>query len=177
MIPQPYHHHACIDSTSSEAFRLADSGAEHGTVVTADYQTAGRGQQGRQWFMPEGKGILFSVLLRRLPEGLRMEDLPVQTGILVADMLARLSGLKLDIKLPNDLMIGGRKVGGILCEARWKGDEMKSCVIGIGININVPDFPEEITASATSLMRETGREFVVAEVRAELAKVLRGNFQ
>lgn len=156
-VPQHYHH-AEIGSTNTEAMRLGSEGEAHGTAVSADHQTAGRGQPGRKWWMPPGKGILLSVLLRELPPGLEFDQLTVHVGRLLAELLADETGLKIDIKLPNDLLINGKKVAGILCEANWRGMNLEYLVIGVGIDVNVSTFPDELREQSTSLLLETGAE-------------------
>ena len=155
----PVHRHASLDSTNSEALRLGESGAPHHTVVVAEYQSAGRGQMDRRWLMPRGQGVLLSILLRETPPGAEFAKLTLRVGRAVADLLGRESGLRIEIKAPNDLMIEGKKVAGILSEARWRGEDLLFAVVGVGINVNVLEFPPEISDSATSLALAAGREF------------------
>jgi BirA family biotin operon repressor/biotin-[acetyl-CoA-carboxylase] ligase len=155
----PIHRHQSLDSTNTELLRLADAGAPHHTAVVAKFQTAGRGQPGRSWWMPPGKGILLSILYRELPAGVEFSGLTVHLGRRMAELIQFHVGRKVDIKLPNDLLIDGRKVAGILCEARWRGDRLLHIVAGFGLNVNVLEFPDDLAASATSLAREAGREF------------------
>lgn len=169
----PIHRHATLDSTNSEAFRLAEAGAPHLTAVSAEFQTAGRGQPGREWWMPEGQGALISVLARRLPPGLPFGELTQRAGWAMARALEAASGAKISIKPPNDLLIGGKKVGGILCEARWKAEDLLCAVLGVGVNVNVREFPEPLRATATSLAIETGRELDRAALAEALIEALR----
>ncbi|MBI3736808.1 biotin--[acetyl-CoA-carboxylase] ligase [Candidatus Sumerlaeota bacterium] len=169
----PIHRHRILDSTNSEAFRIAESGAPHLTAVAAEFQTAGRGQPGHEWWMPESEGILLSILLREIPSGILFQDLTLRAGWTAARLLEEKTGVKIEIKLPNDLMINGKKAGGILCEARWRDDELRCAVIGIGINVNVRHFPEELRAIATSLAIEAGREFDREELLQALVGTLR----
>ncbi len=123
--------------------------------------------------MPAGKGVLVSVLLRELPAGLEFTTLTVHVGWKLAALLAKAAGLQIDVKLPNDLMIQGRKVGGILCEARWRGEELICVVVGVGINVNVTDFPAELQNVATSLAMAAAREFDLPSLRSDMIECLR----
>lgn len=145
--------YARAGSTNDLARRLADGGAASGTVVLADEQTAGRGRVGRQWVSPPGLGIWLSLVARprALPEpGL----LPLVVGVAVARALDPFAGAgTVQVKWPNDLLVGGAKVGGILCEGAWEEGAPSHVVVGIGLNVlHAPaDFPLEIAAVATSL--------------------------
>jgi BirA family transcriptional regulator, biotin operon repressor / biotin---[acetyl-CoA-carboxylase] ligase len=135
------------DSTSSRARELAAGGAPHGTLVTAGEQTAGRGRQGRTWSAPPGRALLCSIVLREL-EPL----LPLQAALAVADV-ATGAGLDPQIKWPNDVLIDGRKLAGILVEGR---PQEGWAVLGIGINVAVrpEDLPEELRDTAATLGQE-----------------------
>lgn len=168
----PLYRFRSIESTNTEALRLGQAGAAHLTAVCAGYQTAGRGQFERKWHMPEGQGVLLSVLYRQMPPGVEFTTLTLQVGRTMAELLGRIGGVRIDIKEPNDLMIEGRKLGGILSEARWRGDQFLYAVVGIGINVNVMEFPEEIRETACSLAMKAGRTFEVEEVlQAVLGKL------
>ncbi len=136
------------DSTMDALHALAQGGAPAGTAVVAEAQAAGRGSRGRAWSSPRG-GLWLSVLGRPATAGL--EVLSLRAGLAVAELLARLgAGRRLALKWPNDLMLDDRKVGGILCEARWQGSAPAWVVIGIGLNVtNVA--PVELAAIATHL--------------------------
>ena len=137
MIGRPRVHHRRVDSTNQRARELAESGAPHGTLVTADEQTAGRGRQGRAWIAPPGGAVLMSILLRRYGE-----TLPLAAAVAVCEALPVPAG----IKWPNDVWVEGRKVAGILVEGRpleeW-------AVVGVGVNVSA--FPPELAGDATSL--------------------------
>jgi BirA family biotin operon repressor/biotin-[acetyl-CoA-carboxylase] ligase len=137
------------DSTSSRARELAAAGAPHGTLVTAGGQTAGRGRQGRTWSAPPGRALLCSLVLRRFDA-----LLPLQAALAVAD-LAAWAGLDARIKWPNDVLVDGRKLAGILIEGR---PQEGWAVLGIGVNVAVrpEDLPEELRATAATLGREPG---------------------
>jgi BirA family biotin operon repressor/biotin-[acetyl-CoA-carboxylase] ligase len=152
--PQPVSYLATIDSTMLEAARLAEAGCAHGTVVIADEQTAGQGRHGRRWHSEPGSGLYCSMILR--PE-LRPDSLPVLTlalGLAAADAIADVSGLTCDLRWPNDVMLEGRKVAGILVQLL---DLV--AIAGIGINVNHVAFPPEMAAEATSLRILSNRPY------------------
>jgi BirA family biotin operon repressor/biotin-[acetyl-CoA-carboxylase] ligase len=162
---QPYEH---VGSTPSTQLLLAPDAPE-GALVVAEEQTAGRGRLGRSWFAPAGTSLLCSLQLR--PDT-PTERLPELTGVAAracADAIAALTGLEPALKFPNDVLVGGRKVAGILAEARDG-----RVVLGVGINVNLPvdELPEDVDRPATSLLVETGRELDRAELLAELLEQL-----
>ncbi|WJM06313.1 biotin--[acetyl-CoA-carboxylase] ligase [Paenibacillus sp. PK1-4R] len=146
-------------STQGDVLKLAEQGQAEGAVVIAEEQTGGRGRFGRQWFSPPGKGIWMSVLLR--------PDLPLQhtpqltllTGVAVCRAVRACSGADAGIKWPNDLLIDGRKVCGILLESTVEDHEVRYCIAGIGVDVNFDpeDYPDDLTEIATSLKMETGQ--------------------
>lgn len=142
--------HDRLGSTMDEAHRLAESGAPHGTAVAARIQTAGRGRRGSAWVSPEG-GLWLSVVCRP-PGPAPMETLSIRAGEAVATALrAALPGLPgVTVKWPNDLLVNGRKLAGILCEARWEGTTPLWVVIGVGLNVSNP-LPEELRAVGVTL--------------------------
>lgn len=149
-----------VDSTQNVAHELVRQGAEEGALVIAEQQTQGRGRQGRAWHSPKGKGIYMSLVLKpRIP----LHFTP-QLTLLVAVALCRTMrqyvGDKVGIKWPNDLLIGGRKVSGILLESRADDERLHYVVAGIGIGVNLTedDYPPELRKIATSLRIETGAE-------------------
>jgi BirA family biotin operon repressor/biotin-[acetyl-CoA-carboxylase] ligase len=147
VIGSPRVHHRLTDSTNQRAKELADAGAIHGTVVTADEQTAGRGRQGRSWVAPPGSAVLMSVVVRDLDS---MTMLPLAAALAVADAAEACAPVSCAIKWPNDVWIERRKLAGILVEGRpaagW-------AVVGIGLNVLTPReaFPPELQDTATSL--------------------------
>jgi BirA family biotin operon repressor/biotin-[acetyl-CoA-carboxylase] ligase len=140
MIGSPRVHHRLTDSTNRRARELAAQGAPHGTIVTADEQTAGRGRQGRSWTASPGDALLFSLLVR--PPS---ELLPLAAAVAVAEALVPLDA---QIKWPNDIWIERRKVAGILIEGR---PQEGWAVLGVGLNVRTRDFPPELRDTATSL--------------------------
>lgn len=162
--------HDTLDSTNNRAKYLAEWGAPEGTLVTAESQTAGKGRRGRFWVSPPGTGIWFSLILRPeiLPAYAPM--LTLAAALSVAEAIENVCGLPAKIKWPNDIVLSGRKVCGILTEMSAEQDQVHYVVVGIGINANMTEFPEEIRETATSLYLESGkavrRSRVVAEVMA-----------
>ena len=161
MIGSPRVHHRLTDSTNERAKELAAAGAPHGTLVTADEQTAGRGRQGRVWTAPPRSAVLMSVVLRELHE-----TLPLNAAVAVCEALPAEAA----IKWPNDVWIDRRKVAGILVEGR---PQEGWAVLGIGINVTVDgsDFPAELRELATSL-RLAGHPAGVEDVLAAVVRSL-----
>lgn len=167
-------------STNDIARTLAEAGAPHGTVVLADHQTAGRGRAGRRWVTPPGRALLLSIVLRPGPysgDEATPGVLPLLVGLGVARAIGRVARIRAGIKWPNDVVLpGGGKVAGILCEAALGGETGGYVVAGIGINVaqTAADFPPEIAARATSLLRATGRRVPRAALAGRVvAEVLR----
>lgn len=153
----PHIHLDVVDSTNALAKEQATSGAVHGTVFTASEQTAGRGRQGRTWVAPAGSALLMSVILRPAEASHRFA--PLAAAMAVAETCEKLAGVSAAIKWPNDVWIDGRKVSGILVEARADQDPEKSwVVIGIGLNtrVRIEDMPEDLQATATTLGLDPG---------------------
>jgi BirA family biotin operon repressor/biotin-[acetyl-CoA-carboxylase] ligase len=163
MIGLPHVHHRVTDSTNERARELARAGAPHGTVVTADEQSAGRGRQGREWTAPPGHAVLMSLIVR----GLGREDamLPLLAAVAVCEACERCAPVSCRIKWPNDVWIDGRKVCGILVEGRPQDGW---AVVGIGVNVSTPSFPDELAETATSLALAAGD----APERAEVLEAL-----
>ena len=158
-----------IDSTQSEVQRLAAEGAPEGTVVTARHQRAGRGRRGHEWWDAPGESLLVSVLLRPSAPPAAVPQLSLVGGLAVAEALAT-AGVAARIRWPNDLLVDGRKVCGILAEASSDGaGRVQHVILGIGINLNQTEFPGALAERATSLRLVTGR---VHDAGAVLAVVL-----
>ena len=153
--------HEVIDSTNREAARLAARGAPEGTLVLADRQTAGRGRLGRSFFSPPGAGLYLSLLLRPPGPVERLHHHVFVAAVAVAEsILARLPGLDLEIKWPNDVLLGGLKTSGINLPAQLNGGRAASAILGVGVNLNTrrEDFPDELRGIATSLYIASGAE-------------------
>jgi BirA family transcriptional regulator, biotin operon repressor / biotin---[acetyl-CoA-carboxylase] ligase len=149
---------------------LAGSGAEAGTAVIAGEQLEGRGSRGRSWHSPPG-GMWLSVLFRpAVAEG--VEVISLRAGLAVAEAIQTLMPEPLQLKWPNDLMLDGRKCGGVLCEARWQGEALAWVAVGIGMNIRNP-IPDELEHLAVSLNTVTAG-ITVEETSALVLAALRG---
>ncbi len=157
-----------VDSTNEEAARQALKGACHGTLVVAREQTAGQGRRGRSWYSPYGDNIYMSLLLRPLLAPDKASMLTLVMGLAAARGIRRVCRLEPAIKWPNDLLVREKKVCGILTRLQMREEVIDSLIIGVGINVNQLDFPEEISAAATSLRRECGRAFERTELIEEV---------
>jgi BirA family transcriptional regulator, biotin operon repressor / biotin---[acetyl-CoA-carboxylase] ligase len=155
MFGTPHRHYARTDSTNSRARELAGAGAPHGTVVTAAEQSRGRGRQGRSWTAPSGGALLYSAVLR--PLALDDALLPLAVPLAVCEAAEELEpGIECGVKWPNDVQVGGRKLAGVLIEARPQDGW---AVIGVGLNLTIApeEFPPELRETATSLTTERVR--------------------
>lgn len=157
-------------STNIDAKRLAEEGAPHGTIAVADKQTAGRGRRGRAWESPAGKDIYFTILLRPDFPPDKASALTLVMALSVSEAVESAYDIKAGIKWPNDVVVNGKKICGILTELNTELDYIQYVVIGTGINVNLTEFPEEIKEKATSLLLESGQRAQRAEL---LQKVLR----
>lgn len=149
-----------VDSTNRVAQLLADRGAPEGTLVVARSQTAGRGRLGRSWASPPGKGLWFSIVLTPAAPPAIVPQIPLVAAVAVARGLAEAAHIAVSIKWPNDIMIKGRKLCGILAESRTQGDKLTYVILGIGLNTNATreDFPPGLADIATSIFLETGAQ-------------------
>ena len=149
-----------IGSTNTYAKEIALSGAEDGTVVVANRQTAGRGRMGRDFQSPEGKGIYLSALLRPALPPERLLSVTALAGVAVCRAVEKVCGIRPGIKWTNDLVLGGRKLCGILTELSLEGEsgQLQYLVVGMGLNVlhGIEDFSPEVGAMATSLFQELG---------------------
>jgi BirA family transcriptional regulator, biotin operon repressor / biotin---[acetyl-CoA-carboxylase] ligase len=155
------YYYQTVDSTNLAIRRLAEEGAASGSIVIADEQLAGRGRLGRSWFSPPDSGLWFSILLRpRLLSPPDASPLTLVTAAILAENLNSYFHLPVKIKWPNDLLIEGKKTGGILTESKVTSDHIEYLIVGIGLNVNQKqtDFPAEINQSGTSLYLAGGRE-------------------
>lgn len=145
-----------VDSTNNYARKLAEDGVQHGTLVVADYQNGGKGRRGRTWVMPHGKAIAMSLIVRPDIRPEKASMMTLVTGMAVAEAIKKVTGLDTKIKWPNDIVINGKKISGILTEMSAEMDGINYVVIGIGINANFTEFPEELRETATSLQQQLG---------------------
>lgn len=144
-----------VTSTQSVAFELAADGVPDGTVVVADHQTAGRGRRGRGWYDEPGANLLFSIVLRPRLELARLPTLSLTAAVAVAEALAEVAALPARLKWPNDVLVEGRKIAGILLESRTDGAPL--VVLGLGVNVGQRSFPSDVAAGATSIALMSGR--------------------
>lgn len=158
-----------IDSTNIKAKELAVMGAPEGTVVIAEKQTKGRGRRGRSWFSPSGDGIYASLILRPAMSPIELPRITLMTAVAVSEALLSLTQLKIRIKWPNDILVNGKKIAGILTEISTEMDEVDYIIVGLGLNVNTPyeSFPEEIRDEASSISMEMGRHFPRAPIVRE----------
>lgn len=181
---QAIHFYHQVNSTQEVAKSLASRGAPEGTVVVAEHQEAGRGRRGRGWFGHPGKGIMFSLLLRPALPPQKASAITLMAGVGVARGVGEAYPLKCQLKWPNDLMVGEKKLGGILTEMSSEADQIHYLVLGIGINANIEAelFPPELKDQATSLSMELGQKVdrvlllrrVLEELETEYHRLLSG---
>ncbi|OPZ60739.1 MAG: Bifunctional ligase/repressor BirA [Deltaproteobacteria bacterium ADurb.Bin510] len=151
-------------STNQDARELAEQGAAEGSLVVAEQQTAGRGRRGRSWYSAPGVGVYLSLILRPALAASEVARLTITAAVAACEALRELSGLDVRIKWPNDLLVGQRKLGGILTEVSMDQESVSYAVVGLGLNVATGDFPPELAAIATSLRLASGRELRRAAV-------------
>lgn len=151
------HFFALTDSTNNDALEAARNGALHGSVYFADEQRAGRGRGDHAWHSAAGEGLYVSVLLRPRVPAARLPLLPLAAGLAAANAIHAATGLVVDLRWPNDLLIGQRKTGGILVEAHTERSAVGFAVVGIGINVHQRSFDPALNTPGTSLDLEAGR--------------------
>jgi BirA family transcriptional regulator, biotin operon repressor / biotin---[acetyl-CoA-carboxylase] ligase len=152
-------HYFRTESTNNVAMALAAGGAAHGTVVVAEEQTAGRGRLGRTWYSEKSSGIYTSVILRPPLSPAAAPVLTLMAGVAAQQAVSSTTGLAVDIRWPNDLLVNGKKVCGILTEMSAELDRLHAVVLGIGLNVNHSQMPAGLRASASSLRLEAHRTF------------------
>ena len=166
-----------IDSTNTVALRMASDGAHHGTVVLAEEQTAGRGRFGRAWYSEKSSGIYVSIILRPPLAPSAAPVLTLMAGVAAQAAIYRATSLATDIRWPNDLLLNGRKLCGILTEMNAEVDRLHAVVIGIGINVNHQEIPDELRSIATSLRIEGGRVYSRAQILAALLREMEQHYE
>ncbi|NOU99174.1 biotin--[acetyl-CoA-carboxylase] ligase [Paenibacillus planticolens] len=160
VLGQKVHVYGEVDSTQTIAHALVASGAPEGTLVLAEAQTAGRGRMGRAWHSPAGKGIWMSLVLTPRVPVYFLPQLTLLSAVALCRSIQKVCQVDIGIKWPNDLLIKGKKVSGILLESSGEDERLKYVIAGIGISVNlkVEDYPEELRSVATSLAIESGAE-------------------
>ncbi len=166
------HFSPSTDSTNSDALQAARSAAPHGSVYFADEQRAGRGRGDHAWHSAAGEGLYVSLLLRLPIPALRLPLLPLAAGLAAADAIRIVASLTVDLRWPNDLLLGPRKAGGILVESKISGGAVDFAVVGIGINVHQESFDSDLTTPATSLDLEAQRRVSRQHLLVSLLKSL-----
>ncbi len=162
-------------STQDVARAEAKRGAPEGTVVLAEEQTAGRGRLGRSWVSPAGKNLYLTLIMQ--PPAARLRILSIVSPLAVAEALEEAVGLPSRIKWPNDVLVGGRKIAGILIETELAGEAVKYALVGIGLNVNFDvGASPEIADFATSVRRELGRDGSREELLAALLNAFEARY-
>lgn len=165
------HFYDIVESTQEIAHKLAREGAKEGTVVITEQQSKGRGRLGRPWESPKGTGIWMSIIVRPNIPPHQAPQLTLLTAVAIVQAIQQVTNLHPDIKWPNDVLLNGKKIVGILTELQAEADVIQSIIIGIGINVNTKQFPEHLQDKATSLFIENNRKEV------ERAALIRAIFQ
>lgn len=165
------------DSTNLRAKQLGDEGAAHGTLVVADCQSAGRGRRGRTWASPRGCSIYMSIMLKPEFSPEKASMLTLVMALSVSEGIKECTGLDVQIKWPNDIVLNGKKLVGILTEMSTEIDYINHVVIGSGINVNMEEFPEELRSKATSLRLETGHIVKRSPIIAAVMKHFEENYE
>jgi len=165
-------------STNDIVEKLARDLVKEGVVVFAESQTSGRGRLGRKWVSPPKKGLWFSVLLRPALRPQETTQLMVAAATALRRAIEGQTGLRTEVKWPNDILVGGKKVAGILTEMHGELDQVKHVVLGIGVDVNLSagDFPAELRKSATSLKIELGKAVSRAELAVEILRELDADY-
>lgn len=173
------HYLRSVGSTNAVLADLASEGEPSGTAVLAEEQTGGKGRAGRTWFSPAGGGLWLSVLLRIDVPPDRLAPLSIAVAVAVAESLREHIGPDVRVKWPNDILVGAKKLGGVLVESKpEEGSEITSVVVGLGLNVNLTwgDLPPELADGATSLRESLGREVERVEVLKIVARAIEGCF-
>lgn len=166
-----------IDSTNNEAKKMAEEGACDGTLVVADQQTAGKGRRGRSWESPKNSGIFMTIVLRPDIAPDKAPTLTLVAAMAVRDAIYKTTNIMTQIKWPNDLVYEGKKLCGILTEMSAEIDCIHYVVSGIGINVNIHEFPEEIKDKATSIALICGRDVKRNEIVAQFCNSFEGYYE
>jgi BirA family biotin operon repressor/biotin-[acetyl-CoA-carboxylase] ligase len=170
------YHFFKTDSTNRVAFTMAHGGQPEGTVVLAEEQTAGRGRAGRSWHSERASGIYVTLLLRPKLAPVQAPLLTMMAGLSAHAAVQTMTGLSVDLKWPNDLMMKGKKIGGILTEMHAEPSQVNFVIVGIGLNVNQEKFPGELGSIATSLRAETGKTHSRLELLVRLLREFESDY-
>ncbi len=177
LIGRNIYYYQTLDSTNSLAKRLAQEGATEGSLIIAEEQSGGRGRHGRRWISPKGASILASIILRPniLPH--QVTQLAILGAVSVADSITQVTGMKAELRWPNEVLLNNKRVAGILTEFGAELDEVNFVILGIGINVNfaLTEFPE-VADEATSLSTETGGRVSRVELLQILLEQIENNY-
>lgn len=170
------YYYTCLGSTNDEARLLADQGADSGSLVVAECQSAGKGRMGRAFFSPSGDGIWMSLILRPdiLPQKASM--LTLIAAVAVHDTLTEF-GIDSGIKWPNDVVVQGKKITGILTEMKAVPDLVDYVILGVGMNVNMTTFPKDIEAVATSMTLVSGKSFERGKIVESFLRHFEADYQ
>jgi BirA family biotin operon repressor/biotin-[acetyl-CoA-carboxylase] ligase len=160
--------YAETDSTLDLAHAMAEKGVPAGALVVADAQRSGRGRMGRSWSSEPGRGV-WCTLVERPRDAKALDVLSIRVGLRLAEALDALAGARVGVKWPNDLVLGGRKLGGILTEARWSGASLAWVAIGVGVNVLAPTGVDGATGLPAGTLRVDALVAIVAAVRSAAA--------
>lgn len=166
-----------IDSTNNCAKAIAACGATEGTVIIAEQQTAGKGRMGRPWQANPNENLTFSIVLRPQGSADAMNLLPLYVAVGVAEAIERTTGIQVECKWPNDLLINSKKVAGILIEGSLKQNALEYAVVGVGLNVNQKTFSGELEQKATSLYLASGKEIDRSVLFREILRSLEGRYR
>jgi BirA family biotin operon repressor/biotin-[acetyl-CoA-carboxylase] ligase len=151
LLGQPLDYRPVTGSTNDDALAAARSGAEHGSLFVADEQSAGRGRRGHTWLAAAGETLLFSLLLRPKLDLTQVSGLTLAIGLALRAAVTPYFAHEAQVKWPNDLLVNGQKLAGVLLESQVQGSHLQVVVVGVGLNVSTREFPEPITGRATSL--------------------------
>ncbi|WP_058486500.1 biotin--[acetyl-CoA-carboxylase] ligase [Defluviitalea phaphyphila] len=162
------YHYYQIDSTNKEAKKMAVNGAKEGTIIISEEQTLGKGRLGRGWISPPRLGIWMSIILRPLVSPLDASKITILGGLSVCKAIEKVTGLDVKIKWPNDIVINKKKVCGILTEMSAEMEKIDYIILGIGVNVNNENFPEDLKDKASSLKIEGNKKYNRKEIVQEI---------
>lgn len=165
-----------VDSTNRYAWKLAELGEDEGTIVLAKVQEEGKARMDRKWFSPEG-GLWFSVILRPSLKAYVAERVMLMAGVSIVESIRELYDLDARLKWVNDVLINSKKVSGVLAETSITGKKLDFVILGIGVNVNIDSFPEDLEEKATSIKLELGRDVSINELAIDLIMKLENNYR
>ena len=171
------HYFDRTDSTNIQARLAGEAGASHGTLAVAEIQDGGRGRRGRNWISPAGVGVWMSLLLRPEISPVSASMLTLVMALAAQKGIKEATGIESQIKWPNDLVLNKKKICGILTEMGTNGVKINYVLIGVGINVNLKEFPEEMQDKATSLILESGQEYDRNQVISQVMKYFEINYE